>query len=95
MKLNLSLLAKEDLIYIWLYGNDQWGSQAADFYLDSIDVFLHALSEAPEKYALRTDFYPPVRIAPFKKQLILYIVHENVIQVIRVLHESMNVPQHL
>ena len=95
MKISFSALAKEDLIDIWLYGEDVWGAPVADSYLDSIDTFFKSLSKASEQYALRSEFQPPVRIAPFKKQLIVYIETKTAIKIIRVLHESMNVPQHL
>lgn len=95
MKISFSILAKEDLIDIWLYGEDIWSASAADSYLDSIDSFIYSLSSAPEKYPLRNDFQPPVRLAPFKKQLIVYTENKKAIEIIRVLHESMDIPQYL
>lgn len=95
MSIALTNLAKEDLIDIWLYGEMNWGAVSADQYLDSIDAFLITLINFPEKFALRRDFQPPVRIAPFKSHLVVYLESAKYIQVIRVLHQSMDVPQHL
>ena len=36
MQVNLSKLASEDLIDIWLYGNEEWGASSADLYLDEL-----------------------------------------------------------
>jgi plasmid stabilization system protein ParE len=95
--LNIALtnLAKEDLIDIWLYGQKNWGAVNANQYLDSIDAFLKTLINLPEKFALRRDFQPPVRIAPFKSHLVVYLESTRHIQIVRVLHQSMDVPQHL
>jgi toxin ParE1/3/4 len=72
-----------------------WGAVSADHYLDSIDEFLQTLINSPERFALRRDFKPPVRIATFKSHLVVFLESNKHIQVIRVLHQSMDVPQHL
>lgn len=95
MSIILTNLAKEDLIDIWLYGEMNWGAVSADQYLDSLDEFLQTLTNSPERFALRRDFEPPVRIATFKSQIVVFLESNKHIQVIRVLHQSMDVPQHL
>jgi plasmid stabilization system protein ParE len=91
----LTNLAKEDLIDIWLYGEMNWGAVSADQYLDSLDAFLETLINSPAKFALRRDFKPPVRIATVKSHLVIFLESNRHIQVIRVLYQSMDVPQHL
>jgi plasmid stabilization system protein ParE len=91
----LTNLAKEDLIGIWLYGEMNWGAVSADQYLDSLDEFLETLINSPARFALRRDFKPPVKIATFKSHLVIFLESNRHIQVIRVLHQSMDVPQHL
>jgi len=91
----LTNLAKEDLIGIWLYGEMNWGAVSADQYLDSLDEFLQTLINSPARFALRRDFKPPVKIATFKSHLVIFLESNRHIQVIRVLHQSMDVPQHL
>lgn len=95
MKIVFSRLAKEDLIDIWLYGEERWGLSKADNYLQRLDTFIKSLINSPEKYPLRKNFQPAVRIAPFKKQLIVYIETNATLQIIRVLHNSMDVPKQL
>ena len=95
MSIVLTNLAKEDLIGIWLYGEMNWGAVSADQYLDSLDEFLETLINSPARFALRRDFKPPVKIATFKNHLVIFLESNRHIQVIRVLHQSMDVPQHL
>jgi toxin ParE1/3/4 len=95
LSVKLSKLAKEDLIDIWLYGENNWGAQSADQYLDSLDVCLNSLINFPEKFALRQEFQPPVRLAPFKSHLVVYIHTEKHIHIVRVLHQSMDMPNQI
>lgn len=95
MNVKLSKLAKEDLIDIWLYGENNWGAVSADRYLDSLDVFLRSLIHFPEKFPLRQEFKPSVRLAPFKSHLVVYIHTEKYIQIVRVLHQSMDMPNQI
>ena len=43
----------------------------------------------------RDEFNPPVKIYHHKKHLIIYIVETDFIQIIRVLHERMDILQHM
>lgn len=95
MTVNLSKIAKEDLIDIWLYGESNWGAVSADHYLDSLGVFIQTLTDFPEKFAMRRDFQPSVRLAPFRSHLVIYIDTISHIQIIRVLHQNMDIPHHL
>jgi plasmid stabilization system protein ParE len=72
-----------------------WGAVSADQYLDSLDEFLPTLINSLERFALRRNFKPPVRIATFKSHLVVFLESNKHIQVIRVRHQSMDVPQHL
>ncbi len=95
MLVHVSNLAKEDLVNIWLYGESQWGVNNADQYLDSINLFIQELTLFPQKFPLREQFHPFVRFAPYKSHLIIYIDKPQSILVIRVLHQSMNIPNYL
>jgi plasmid stabilization system protein ParE len=84
--------AKEDLIGIWLYGEMNWGVVGADQYLDPLDDFLQTLINSPERFALRRDVKPPVRIATFKSHLVVFPESNKHIHVMRLLHQTMDVP---
>ncbi|NKB75788.1 MAG: hypothetical protein GKR96_01795 [Gammaproteobacteria bacterium] len=43
----------------------------------------------------RTEFDPPVHIYPHARHLIVYIVEDEQVKIVRVLHENMNVPLQL
>jgi toxin ParE1/3/4 len=89
------VLAEQDLIEIWLYTLEAWGEARADEYLDNIDKTLRLLAEQPQLCRLREKFNPPVRIHHCQSHLIAYTEIEGGIEVIRVLHESMDIEGHL
>jgi len=95
LRINKLPLAEEDLIDIWVYGCETWGAVQADTYAEGIESALISLAHSPKKYRLRKKFLPPVRICHHVSHLIIYTIEENAITVIRVLHQSMGVEQHL
>lgn len=88
-------LAEEDLIDIWIYGCGKWGATQADTYADGLEKTLNNLADSPKKHLLRKKFRPPVRICHYLSHLIIYTIDEHAITVVRVLHKSMDVKQHL
>ena len=83
--------AKQDLIDIWLYTFEQWGEAQADTYLDDLEAVLLLLAEQPLICRECTEFIPPVRIHHHDHHLIVYFVVDDVINIVRVLHENMDV----
>jgi toxin ParE1/3/4 len=73
----------------------EWGRAQRRRYLDGIQEKFEALSLNPTMTAERFDFNPPVRIYPYEKHLIIYVIDNAGILIVRVLHQSMNVPAHL
>ncbi len=88
-------LAEEDLINIWIYGCETWGSIQADTYADSIENTLNTLAHLPKKHRIRKNFRPPIRICHHISHMIIYMIEENSITIIRVLHKSMDTKQHI
>lgn len=88
-------LAEQDLINIWLYTYQQWGAAQADEYLDDIEDTLHLLADQPLLCRIREEFTPAVRIHHHKHHLIIYTQAEERIDIIRVLHESMDIAMRL
>lgn len=87
--------AEEDLIDIWLYGYEHFGIAQADYYIDSIETMLNGIANFPKKHRLRNSFRPPIRICHHVSHLIIYTIEDDAIVIIRVLHKSMDVVQHL
>ena len=88
-------LAEEDLINIWLYTFEIWGEKQADKYLDELEETIKLLSETPLVCRERKEFTPPVRIHPYERHLIVYDALPDGVNIIRVLHESMDVEPQL
>ncbi len=91
----LSKAAQTDVRNIARYTQKEWGRAQRRRYLDGIQEKFEALSLNPTMTAERFDFNPPVRIYPYEKHLIIYVIGNAGILIVRVLHQSMNVPAHL
>ena len=87
--------AKQDLIDIWLYTFNQWGEKQADKYLDELDAVLILLAEQPLICHERTEFSPPVRIHHYAHHLIVYAIIDDGINIVRVIHASMDIEAQL
>lgn len=87
--------AEQDLLEIWLYTFNEWGEQQADKYLDELDQAIQLLAEQPLMCRERFTFVPPVRIHRHAHHLIVYIALDDGINIIRVLHESMDIDHQL
>tara|TARA_R110001592_G_C13088740_1_gene743256 strand:- start:790 stop:1098 length:309 start_codon:yes stop_codon:yes gene_type:complete len=88
-------LAEQDLVDIWLYTFKEWGEQQADKYLDELDASIQLLADQPLICRERTELEPPVRIHHEGHHLIVYLTLGDDINLVRVLHESMDIDSHL
>ena len=87
--------AQEDLADIWRYTLDSWGEDQAFKYTDDLDAAFSRLADQPLIPRERIEFSPPVRIVHHASHLIVYLVDDQGIIVIRVLHENMDVDAQL
>lgn len=87
--------AENDLIAIWQYTYKKWGRNKAKTYLLELDASLKSLLKNPHLYEDREEFNPPVRFLKFKRHICIYFVVGLEVQVIRVLHERMDVVNHI
>ena len=83
--------AERDLEAIWEYSVKRWGVPQALNYLDELDRAFSLLASSPLITRERTEFRPPVRIFSHAHHLIVYLVRGARIDIVRVLHESMDV----
>ncbi|MDA0909698.1 MAG: type II toxin-antitoxin system RelE/ParE family toxin [Proteobacteria bacterium] len=87
--------ARQDLIEIWLYSFTAWGESQADKYLDDLEGILELLAQQPLICHERMDISPPVRIHHYAHHLIVYTIVDDGINIIRVLHENMDIETRL
>jgi toxin ParE1/3/4 len=90
VQINLSKLASEDLIDIWLYGNEEWGASSADLYLDELDIAMRSLCSNSARYPEYAEAKPSFRLMPFRSHLIAYEIAENEALILRVLYKNMD-----
>lgn len=87
--------ARTDIVEIGRHTQREWGVEQRRLYLFGLEQKFIQLSESPKLSAERPEFEPPVRIHHHKKHLIVYVVENSGILIIRVLHESMDIPAHI
>lgn len=95
MKYVISHEATNDLKSIWLYTFEFWSQSQADRYLNLIFDEIESITQNPK---IGKDFsqirkgYFRVRV---KSHFIFYRIYEQEIEVIRILHQSMDIETHL
>ena len=87
--------ARRDLKDIWRYTVQQWGAAQADQYLYDLDREIQELLKFPE---LGTP-YDPIRAGyrrlQVKRHLVFYRRDGQRLEIVRVLHDAMDVKSHL
>jgi toxin ParE1/3/4 len=91
----VSRKAQQDILEIGRYTQDQWGSDQRRNYLSGLAECFERLAETPAMAAERREYDPPVRIHRYGNHLVVYLADRDGIFVIRLLHESMDVPSRL
>lgn len=95
MRYKLTPEAENDLIEIYVYGFLNFGETQAEIYVSKLEECFELLGNAPLICRERTEFTPPVRIHHRGRHLVIYVLQDDRILIIRVLHESMDVKRHL
>jgi toxin ParE1/3/4 len=95
LEIHKSHRARDDLLGIWLYTAERWGAEQADLYLDQIEAGIARLGENPlagsDFSALRAGY----RRLAVERHRVFYVASRERIDIIRVLHERMDVGLHL
>ncbi len=89
------MAADTDIRSIARYTQDTWGRDQRRRYLEGLNEKFEVLVATPEMAAERRDFRPPVRIHHYEKHLIIYVITDNGILIVRVLHQNQDVPAQL
>ena len=86
----LTQKAKSDLKNIAKYTQKQWGRKQRNQYVKQLDDTFHFLASNP-KYGIRCDY---IKIGYYKyivaKHVIFYRYVDNKMQIVRILHQSMD-----
>ena len=91
----LTKQADEDLTDIYLYGYENFGELQAEKYFYELEDCFKLISESPLMAQEFTEFTPAVRIHHHKSHLIVYLVQNEEVLIIRILHKSMKLSKHL
>lgn len=87
--------AEKDLIEIYRYGFLNHGERQAEQYQQALKEKCRFLADHPLLCRERKEFIPTVRIHPHKKHIIIYTIEPDHILIVRILHERMELLNHL
>lgn len=86
--------AQTDIADIWDYSFAVWGPDQADSYIDAIRDTCHALADGRRR-GRDTDVRPGTLKFPTGSHMVYYRERAGRLEVIRILHQRMDVARHL
>jgi len=87
--------ARNDIKKIWLYTYKNWGEQQADIYTQSLGSAIDEMPENPEVGIDIGHIQKDYRLYHFNRHFVIYRLTSTVIDIVRVLGESMEIKRHL
>ena len=87
--------AREDLERIGDYTLERWGDRQEEIYLGMLNQALLSLVDEPELGRPADAIAPGLRKLRTGRHMVFYLISETNIDVIRILHQSMDYEQHL
>lgn len=87
----VTLRARDDLLNIARYTENLWGKKQRDIYLKLIEKRFAWLAENPLLGKHRTDIQLGYYSFPQGQHVIFYLIGQNVIDIIGVLHQQMDI----
>ena len=87
--------ADEDIIGIYLYGAQQFGTAQAERYHSGLIECFEFLAERPFAARERAELTPPVRLYFYQAHTIVYLVRDEHILIVRILHGRQDWERHL
>jgi toxin ParE1/3/4 len=91
----LSAKALSDLKSIGRFTLESWGREQRNIYLSKLDDSFHRLAEQPHLGSARDDIRKGYRVYHVGRHLIFYRQKFAAIEIIRILHNRMDVETHL
>ena len=95
MILRLSKSAKRDLQGISRYTKKTWGLEQEELYLNALFDRLEQIKDDPKRWKERDELFPKSQSASIGKHIIFFKLHDEIIQVARILHQQMDFIRHL
>ena len=97
MNYKISVKAAEDLENIWLYTFEHWNQEQADRYLNLIIDEIEYIAQKPEVGNDLAHIRKNYKSSKVKSHIVFYrkIEKQNVIEIIRVLHQRMDIENRL
>ncbi|MFV0278710.1 MAG: type II toxin-antitoxin system RelE/ParE family toxin [Parahaliea sp.] len=81
--------AESDLEEIWLYSFEQWGEAQADRYFDTLTHAINSLMDHPKLGKPAEQVRDDYRSLQVRHHVIYYKLHDDLVEIMRVLHEDM------
>jgi toxin ParE1/3/4 len=91
----LTPAAQRDLSDIWDYTEQQWGVVQAEAYVEDIRSAVERVAAHPERGRARDEVREGYRSFAVGRHAIFYIARDRGVDVIRILHQRMDVGRHL
>ena len=97
MKYKISKAAADDLERIWLYTSEIWSRAQADYYFDLLMDEIEYLAENPKSGKDYNEIRKGYFRSRVKSHFIFYKIKnkQNELEIIRVLHEMMDIESHI
>ena len=95
LEIHKSHRARDDLLGIWLYTAEQWGPEQADLYLDRLAAGIARLSDTPLAGADFSSVRAGYRRLAVERHRVFYVLSGKRIEIVRILHERMDMGLHL
>jgi toxin ParE1/3/4 len=95
MRLVVLPSARRDLALIWSDTADRWGIDQADSYIAAINARFGGIADFPSSYPEYRNKRAAFRKAASGEHLIFYVVLADKVEVVRVLHNRMDVGEML
>lgn len=94
--IRLTELADADLIGIYIYTHNSWGEPQAIKYTNALKGAFEKIAENPVRIGTvdRSDVRPEYRSYRQQRHLIFYRVVGNTVEIVRLLHDSMDITKH-
>jgi toxin ParE1/3/4 len=91
----ISKKAISDLKEIWLYTVDKWSTEQADRYYNLIFDEIAFICKNPETGKQMDDIRKNYRASKVKSHLIFFKVENEIVRIVRILHEGMDIKNRL
>ena len=95
MNYRISRPARDDLDEIWRYSAAAWGPERADAYLDAILSRLAWLTVHKPLWRERNAIAPGLYSYPQGRHIILFRERSGAMEVVRILHDRMDIRRHV